>query len=52
LKEQAIVSSTARRSDGVHARVVSDRRPDDSAVPDEPTLEDAYLYVIAGDGRV
>jgi ABC-type multidrug transport system ATPase subunit len=52
LKERAIVSSTARRSDGVHARVVSDRRPDDSAVPDEPTLEDAYLYVIAGDGRV
>ena len=51
LKQRAIVSSTARRSDGVHARVVSDRRPDDGAVPDEPTLEDAYLSIIAGDGR-
>jgi ABC-type multidrug transport system ATPase subunit len=46
LKERAIVSSTARRSDGVHARVVADQRPDESAVADEPTLEDAYLYVI------
>jgi ABC-type multidrug transport system ATPase subunit len=51
LKQRAIVSSTARRSDGVHARVVSDQRPDDSAVPDEPTLEDAYLYVISGNGN-
>ena len=51
LKGRAIVSSTVRRSDGVHARVVSDRKPSEGAVPDEPTLEDAYLYVIAGDGR-
>ena len=51
LKRRTIVSSTARRSDGVHARVVSDERPDDAAVPDEATLEDAYLYLIAGDGR-
>jgi len=49
LKERAIVSSTARRSDGVHARVVADRRPDESAVPDEATLEDAYLYILAGE---
>ena len=52
LKQQALVSSTARRSDGVHARVVADQRPTANAAPDEPTLEDAYLYVIAGDGRV
>lgn len=51
LKKRAIVSSTARRSDGVHARVVSDRRPDEGAVADEPTLEDAYLYLITGNGR-
>jgi len=51
LKRRAIVSSTARRSDGVHARVVSDQRPYESAVLDEPTLEDAYLYVISGNGR-
>jgi ABC-type multidrug transport system ATPase subunit len=52
LKRRATVGSTARRSDGVHSRVVSDRRPGEGAVPDEPTLEDTYLYVIAGDGRV
>lgn len=52
LKQRAIVSSTARRSDGIHARVVSERRPDDGAVADEATLEDAYLSIIAGDGRV
>jgi ABC-type multidrug transport system ATPase subunit len=51
LKQRAIVSSTARRSDGVHARVVSDGRPDEGATLDEPTLEDAYLYTIAGNGR-
>ncbi len=51
LKSRAIVSSTARRGDGIHARVVSDQRPDENAVPDAPTLEDAYLYVIAGNGR-
>ena len=50
LKERAIVSSTARRSDGVHARVVSDERPCPGAVADEATLEDAYLHVIARNG--
>ena len=50
LKQRSIVSSTARRSDGVHARVVSDQRPDEDAVPDEPTLEDAYLYIIPRNG--
>jgi len=51
LKQRSIVSSTARRSDGVHARVVSDQRPDEDAVPDEPTLEDAYLYIISRNGH-
>ena len=50
LKQRSIVSGTARRSDGVHARVVSDQRPDEDAVPDEPTLEDAYLYIIPRNG--
>jgi ABC-type multidrug transport system ATPase subunit len=51
LKSEAIVSSTARRSDGIHARVVCDHPPDESADLEEPTLEDAYLYIIAGNGR-
>lgn len=51
LKQRTLVSSTARRSDGVHARVVSDQRPSETAVQDEPTLEDAYLYMIAGQGK-
>ena len=51
LKQRSIVSSTARRSDGVHARVVSDQRPDEDAVPDEPTLVDAYLYIISRNGH-
>jgi ABC-type multidrug transport system ATPase subunit len=52
LKQRAIVGSTTRRSDGVHARVVADERPGDAAVPDEPTLEDAYLSIVEGNGRV
>lgn len=52
LKQRAIVGSTTRRSDGVHARVVADERLGDTAVPDEPTLEDAYLSIVEGNGRV
>jgi len=50
LKQQALVGSTSRRSDGVHARVVSDTPPGASAASVEPMLEDAYLYFISGDG--
>jgi len=51
LKQRALVGGTARRSDGVHVRVVSQTPPADGATAVEPTLEDAYLYFIAGDGR-
>jgi len=47
----ALVGGTARRSDGVHARVVCRMPPGDGAEAVEPTLEDAYLYCIAGDSR-
>lgn len=47
LREQCLVSSTAHRSDGVHARVVADSAPSSSARPLEPSLEDAYLAVLA-----
>jgi ABC-2 type transport system ATP-binding protein len=47
LKGRAIVSSTARRSNGVHARVIADQPPVEDAQAEEPTLEDAYLYLIS-----
>jgi ABC-2 type transport system ATP-binding protein len=46
-KQQYMISSTARRSDGVHLRVVSDTPPAPDAQSVAPTLEDAYLYFIS-----
>lgn len=46
-----LISSTARRSDGVHLRVVSETPPDSDSRPISPTLEDAYLYFISTDNR-
>jgi ABC-2 type transport system ATP-binding protein len=40
------ISNTARRSDGVHARVLGDAPPS-GAQPVTPNLEDAYLYCLA-----
>ena len=45
IKQQVLISSTARRSDGVHVRVVSDQKPNNGAEPVPATLEDAYLYL-------
>ena len=36
------------RSDGVHLRIVAEEAPGSGAVPQSPTLEDAYLYWISG----
>lgn len=47
LRKKYLVSNTAHRSDGVHARVVADARPTTSARPLEPSLEDAYLATLA-----
>jgi ABC-2 type transport system ATP-binding protein len=47
LRQEFLVSSTAHRSDGVHARVVSECAPDPSARALEPTLEDVYLHALA-----
>ena len=47
LRQRYLVSSTAHRSDGVHARVVADRAPGAAARPLEPSLEDAYLSALA-----
>jgi ABC-2 type transport system ATP-binding protein len=47
LKQSHLISNTARRSDGVHMRVVSARKPNLTAEPVSATLEDAYLYLIS-----
>jgi ABC-2 type transport system ATP-binding protein len=43
LRRDHLVSSTAHRADGVHARVVAGSAPTAAARPLEPSLEDAYL---------
>jgi ABC-2 type transport system ATP-binding protein len=45
-RERWRISSTIRRPDGVHARVVSEMPPAASASPVAPSLEDAYLAVL------
>lgn len=47
VRQEYLVSSAARRSDGVHIRVVAEAAPGPDAQPAAPTLEDAYLYLIA-----
>ena len=46
LKQQYLISSTARRSDGVHVRVVAEQKPNGNSQPVPATLEDAYLYYV------
>jgi len=45
-KQQYLISNTTRRSDGVHARVLTSDAPA-RAVPALPNLEDAYLYCLS-----
>lgn len=45
-RERWRISSTIRRPDGVHARVVSERPPSAGASPVPPSLEDAYLSAL------
>jgi hypothetical protein len=47
LRQKHLISSTAHRSDGVHARVVADVAPGREARQLEPSLEDAYLAALA-----
>ncbi|MFC1879402.1 ABC transporter ATP-binding protein [Chloroflexota bacterium] len=46
-KQQYLISSTARRSDGVHVRVIDETPPHPDAQATIPTLEDAYLHFIS-----
>jgi len=45
-RQRYLISNTARRSDGVHARVLGEAPPD-GAQPVTPNLEDAYLYCLS-----
>ncbi|HEV1994203.1 MAG TPA: ABC transporter ATP-binding protein [Candidatus Acidoferrum sp.] len=47
LRQKHLISNTAHRSDGVHARVVANVVPGAGARPLEPSLEDAYLAALA-----
>jgi ABC-2 type transport system ATP-binding protein len=47
LRQKHLVSSTAHRMDGVHARVVADAAPENAARALDPVLEDAYLSAVA-----
>jgi ABC-type multidrug transport system ATPase subunit len=47
LRQKHLISNTAHRSDGVHARVVANVSPAAGARPLEPSLEDAYLASLA-----
>jgi ABC-2 type transport system ATP-binding protein len=47
LRQRFLVSNTAHRSDGVHARVVADAAPSPGVRSLEPSLEDAYLAALA-----
>ena len=46
LRQRHLISSTARRSDGVHMRVVSEQKPNSEARSVPAKFEDAYLYSI------
>ena len=51
VRQRWLISNTARRSDGVHARIVADSSPGDGARNTIASLEDAYLYLLAGANR-
>jgi ABC-2 type transport system ATP-binding protein len=45
-RQTYLISNTARRGDGVHARVISNTTPQ-GAQPVTPNLEDAYLFCLS-----
>ena len=48
VRNEYTISGTTRRRDGVRVRTVTEERPTDAATAVEPTLEDAYLYLLGG----
>jgi ABC-2 type transport system ATP-binding protein len=51
LRQKHLVSSTAHRSDGIHARVVADGAPAGMVRELDPSLEDAYLAALVRQRR-
>ena len=47
LKGKYVISGTIRRNDGLHVRIVAASAPHPSAQAVTPTLEDAYLHIVA-----
>ena len=47
LRQRHLVSSTAHRSDGIHARVVAVAAPQNTLRALDSSLEDAYLFALA-----
>jgi len=50
-RAELTVSNVVQRADGVHLRLVATERPLPEAVPVEPDLEDAYLFLMRSEGR-
>ena len=48
VKECFLISSTTRRADGIHVRIIDSEAPDRNASPVPATLEDAYLHCMSG----
>lgn len=44
LKSKYIVSNSIQQEDGIHVRIISDKKPSFDAVLQTASLEDAYLY--------
>jgi ABC-2 type transport system ATP-binding protein len=51
IKQQYAISGTVRHRDGVEVRVISASSPDGRARLTPPRLEDAYLHLIAENGK-
>ena len=48
VRDAWLVTGAVRSAEGVQLRVIADARPDASARPVPPSLEDAYLGSLAG----
>jgi ABC-2 type transport system ATP-binding protein len=52
LKEQYTVTSMVTQDNSVNVRLIADIKPFDKAAPCEPSVEDAYMYLMRGKEEV